>query len=135
MKALPPIVFFACLASSALADAPAIPASSRTARLDELKSQFKFAADPVANAPAVQPVSSGEPVVDMEPFIVTAYVPNQALPSILLQQEQAFRDSKFSLQKGGVFFAKKGKVFTSELRLKFGPISHGLELFRMSISW
>lgn len=128
-------MFFACVASSALADAPAVPTSSRTARLDELKSQFKFAADPAASAPAVQPVSGGEPVVDLEPFIVTAYVTNRAFPAILQQQEQAFRENKFSLQKGGVFFARKGKTFTSELRLKFGPLSHGLELFRMSISW
>jgi hypothetical protein len=135
MKALPPIVFFACVASSVFADEPVVPTSSRTARLDVLKSQFKFAVDPVASAPDVRPVSGGEPVVDMEPFIVTAYVTNRALPAILQQQEQTFREKKFSLQKGGVFFARKGKVFTSELRLKFGPISHGLELFRMSISW
>jgi hypothetical protein len=51
------------------------------------------------------------------------------------QQDRAFKEKKFSLKNGGVFFERKGKVFTSELRLKIGPYKHGIELFRMSISW
>jgi hypothetical protein len=134
MKALPSILIFAGLACTAFADAPAIPLSTRNLLSEGLQNQFKFTLEPILSSASGLPMSTDEPVVRMEPFIVTAYIENRALTAIFQQQERAFKEKRLSLKDGGVFL-RKGKVFTSELRLKFGPIRHGIELFRVSISW
>ena len=135
MKALPSILIFAGLACTAFADAPAIPLSTRNLLSEGLQNQFKFTLETDTSSASALPVSTDEPVVSMEPFIVAAHTENRALTAMFQQQDRAFKEKKFSLKNGGVFFERKGKVFTSELKLKIGPYKHGIELFRMSISW
>lgn len=135
MKALPVLVFAGCLASTALADRPADPLAKRREFVEDLQCRFTYAPAPGPVSASALPRTADEPDVRMERFVVIAEPEVRALHAALQDQEQAFRARTPSLQNGAVISVGPGRGFAAELRLKLGPISHGLELFRVSLSW
>ena len=135
MKALPSVLFCACVASTALAESPAPRSAVRTVIPEELKNQYQPTAEPGTSAAPALPISADEPVVRMNPFIVPAYRELRALPAIFQQQERLFKEKKFWLKNGGVLSLHAGKVFTAALELNFRVHGNGADLFRFSISW
>ena len=135
MKALPSLFFLACFASAALADSPVIPLPTRTVLLGGPNNQFKVTLEPDTGSAPAAPKPADEPIVRMKPFLVTADAEYRALAAIFQQQERAIKEKKFSWRNGGVLFERKGKVFTSTLRIQFIPNRHGADLIRFSLSW
>ena len=135
MNALPALVFAGCLASTAHANLPSEQLAPRRERVQDLQRRFTYAPAPNPDSASALPKTADEPDVRMEPFMVIAKPEVRALHAALQDQEQTFRARTPSLQNGAVIFLGQGRVFAAEVRLKLGPIPHGLELFRVSLSW
>ena len=135
MKALASAMFFACFASTVLAESPVRQSSVRTVVPEELRNHFKDTSELGPSAASALPICADQPVVRMKPFIVPAYRELRALPAIFQQQERLFKEKKFWLKNGGVLSLHAGKVFTAALELNFRVHGNGADLFRFSISW
>jgi hypothetical protein len=135
MKALSSIVFFACFVTAAFADPPVISMPPRTVLSGDLKYPFQGTLEPGTQAASALPTATDEPIVRMKPFKVTGEAEYRALRAIFQQQERALKEKKFSWRNGGVLFERKGRVFTSALRIQFIPNGRGADLIRFSLSW